>query len=73
LWGRLSGGFLAGKAKGAIMSATEFLTMAFSLSCTLGPAIGAAVFVVSILGRWLVRRGFLVTIGMPGQQKEGQP
>lgn len=51
------------------MSATEFLTMAFTLSCLLGPAAGAAALLGLQLVRWLDKRGFLFVWGLPPKEK----
>jgi len=51
------------------MNATEFLTTAFALSCTLGPVAAVGVFIGYGLVRYIYRRGFSIVVGMPPARK----
>lgn len=53
------------------METVEFLSLAFSLACFLGPAIGALTLIIYQIIVWLGREGFVIQVGFrPHQQEE---
>jgi len=49
------------------MGDIEFFTIAFTLACVLGPALGAMAFFLFAAWRWLRLRGFTFTIVAPSK------
>lgn len=45
------------------MDTTEFITLSFTLACTLGPLLGFSLAVGGVLLRTLDHKGFSVTVG----------
>ena len=51
------------------METVEFLTMAYALACTIGPAMGVLLLIVVLVLDWLNRRGFSITVGIAARDQ----